>query len=185
MGVFVFVWRSGDGHLGLRGQVLHPGRQIGQGTLSALPLARCGLCAGHRTPLAFWRRWETVTRKDVPHRLVADHRAQIGVGPHNAGIAPGAILPCEADHQRFELLVDGGTAWRLVLLRAATLLGDQCAVPGADGGGCDHGGDVCQRLLPQLFPDLGPGLALGIASLYTPCDLLTQEAILGHEVLVA
>src|SRR5713101_8617306 len=115
-----------------------------------------------RGHLAFWRRWDTVTLEDVPHRLVADRIAQVGEGAHDAVVAPGAILPCYADNQRFELLVDFGTAWRLALLRAVKLLSDQFAVPGEDGGGFDNGGDLRQRLLPQLFPDLGQGLALCI-----------------------
>jgi hypothetical protein len=68
-----------------------------------------------------------------------------------------------ADNERFERLADLRTTWGLPLLGAVQLLGDQCAVPGTNRVGFDRGGDFRSRLLPQLFPDLGQGLGLGIA----------------------
>ena len=56
--------------------------------------------------------------EDVAHGLVTDGVAQVGEGPNDPVIAPGAILPGHAGNQRFELLVDFGTAWRLLLLGA-------------------------------------------------------------------
>ena len=78
--------------------------------------------------------------QDVAYRLRTDCQAQVGQSADDAVIAPGAILPGHADNQRFELLVDFGTAWRLPRLGAVKLLGDQFAVPGQDGVGFD---DCC------------------------------------------
>src|SRR5215468_809823 len=53
---------------------------------------------------------------------------------HRTTVWCGAtILPSDADNQRFQLLVDGRTAWRLPLLRTIKLFGDQFAMPGEDG----------------------------------------------------
>ena len=48
----------------------------------------------------------------------------MGEGTDNAIIPPRAILPRHTDDQRFQLLIDFGTAWRLSLLGAVKLLCD-------------------------------------------------------------
>jgi hypothetical protein len=92
--------------------------------------------------------------EDVAHRLRTDRQAQVGQGADDPVIAPGAILLGDADNQRFELLGDFGAAWRLPLLGAIKLLGDQCAVPAEDRIGLDNGGDFRQRLLTELMANL-------------------------------
>jgi hypothetical protein len=46
-------------------------------------------------------------------------------------------------------------------------------------------GDFLQSLLPQLLADLCQGLALAVTQPGAPCDLVAQDAILRHQVLVA
>src|SRR5881296_2182315 len=75
--------------------------------------------------------------EDVAHGLRTDCQAQVGQGADDPVIAPGAILLGDADNQRFELLGDCGTAWRLPLLGAIELLCDQCAVPAKNRLGFD------------------------------------------------
>src|SRR6266851_1200090 len=79
----------------------------------------------------------------------------------------------------------GRTPWGLALLGAVKLLCDQCAMPGEDGVRFDDFRHFRQRLLPQLLADLGEGLALAIAQAYTTFDLVAQDAIFGHQVLIA
>jgi hypothetical protein len=96
--------------------------------------------------------------EDVAHRLSTDCQPQVGQGADDPVIAPGAILPSYADNQRFELLVDGGTAWRRPLLGAIKLLGDQFAVPAEDRSGLDDGGD--SRCFQSIVSPLGFAIPL-------------------------
>jgi hypothetical protein len=61
----------------------------------------------------------------------------------------------------------------------------ELAMPTENGLGFDDRGDFLQGLLPQLLTDLGEGLALAIRSAHTARDLVAQDAIFGHQVLVA
>ena len=65
---------------------------------------------GGRLPL--WSRGDAMPLQDIADRLVADSVPKIGQGTDDPVIAPGAIRLGDADNQRFELLVDRGTAWR-------------------------------------------------------------------------
>jgi hypothetical protein len=42
-----------------------------------------------------------------------------------------------------------------------------------------------QRLLAQLLADLGQGFALAVSQPHTARNLMTQDAILCHQILVA
>ena len=44
-------------------------------------------------------------------------------------VAPGAMLPRQADHQGLELLANSGTPWSLTLLGTITLLGHELPMP--------------------------------------------------------
>ena len=57
-------------------------------------------------------------------------------------------------------------------------------MPGQDGVGFDNAGHLRQRLLPELYADLGEGLTFPITQPDTPLELLTQDAILCDQVLV-
>jgi hypothetical protein len=57
-------------------------------------------------------------------------------------------------------------------------------VPAENRVGFDDIGDFLQGLLPQLLADLGEGFALAIAQPHTPLDLVTQQTILRHQILV-
>ena len=58
-------------------------------------------------------------------------------------------------------------------------------MPSEDGVRFDDCRHFRQRLPPQLLAYLGQGLALASAQAYTTFDLVAQQAIFGHEVLVA
>ena len=123
--------------------------------------------------------------QDVAHGLVTDGVAQVGQGADDPIIAPGAILLRHAHHQRLQLLVDRGTARGLALLGAVKLLRHEFAVPAENRVGLDDRGHFLQGLLAQLLADLGQGLALAVAQPDTPLDLMAEDAIFGHQVLVA
>ncbi len=69
-------------------------------------------------------------------------------------------------------------------MRAIKLLGDQFAVPAEDGVRFDDRGDVCQGFLAQLVADLRQGLALAITQPYTALELIAEQAIFGHQILM-
>jgi hypothetical protein len=81
--------------------------------------------------------------------------------------------------------VDFGTAWRLPLLGAVELLGDQCAVPAEHRLGLDDLGHALEGLLAQLLANLSQGFSLAITQAYATFDLVAQDVIFGHEVLIA
>src|SRR5882724_2968685 len=82
-----------------------------------------------RGRLTFWSWWDAVALENVTYGLITHGVSQVGQGTHDAIIAPRAIVPGHTDNQGFQLRVDFGTAGRLPLLGAVTLLGDQFAVP--------------------------------------------------------
>jgi len=55
--------------------------------------------------------------EDVAHGLVTDGVAQVGEGPDDPVIAPGAILLGHTDHQVLDLLINTRTAYGLKELR--------------------------------------------------------------------
>jgi hypothetical protein len=82
-----------------------------------------------RGGLALWRWEEAMAFQDVAHGLVTDGIPEVGQSSDDPVVAPRAILLRDAHHQGFQLLVNLRPPHRLTLLRAITLLGDQCAVP--------------------------------------------------------
>ena len=76
-------------------------------------------------------------------------------------------------------------SWPLSLLRAVKLLGNKFPVPGKNRVGFDNRRHLLQRLLAQLLADFGERLALAVVELDAPFDLLAQDAILCHQVLIA
>ena len=75
---------------------------------------------------------------------------EIGQGPHNAIIAPRAVLLCHTHHQGLQPVVDRGAAPSLALLGAIKLLGREFAVPAENRIGCDNLGDFFQACLPSF-----------------------------------
>jgi hypothetical protein len=105
-------------------------------------------------------------------------------GPNSPIIAPGAILSSQTHDQSFQVCVDLGAAWGLPLWRAVKLLGDELAVPGENRVRLDQARHLLQRLLPQFLAELGQRLTLPLAQPDAPCDLVAQNAIFHHQVLV-
>jgi hypothetical protein len=58
-------------------------------------------------------------------------------------------------------------------------------VPSQNGIGLGNRRHLCQRLLPQLLPQLSKGAAITIRQLHATADLLAQDAILGAQVRIA
>jgi hypothetical protein len=146
------------------------------------------MCADELFPrrgcLPFWGRWDTVPLQDVAHRLVAERVAQVRQGADDSVVAPGAILLCQAYHQRLQLWINPRTPWSLPLRGAVKFLGDQPAMPAENGIGLDDRGHFLQGLLPQLLADGGQRRAFAIRQPHTACDLVAQDAILRHQVFV-
>jgi hypothetical protein len=70
-------------------------------------------------------------------------------------------------------------------LGAVKLLGDQLAVPAENRVGFDDLRHFLQGLLPQLLAQLGQGFALAVTQAYATFDLVAQDGIFGHGVLIA
>jgi hypothetical protein len=69
-------------------------------------------------------------------------------------------------------------------LGAVKLLGHERAVPAENRVGLDDLRHFLQSLLSQPLADLGQGLALAVTQPHAPFDLIAQDAILRHQVLV-
>ena len=94
-------------------------------------------------------------------------------------------MPLRSAEEVFNRLVDAGTANRLRQLGRVHLLVDNRAVPGEDGGRRGNGGNLCEDLLAQLHTNLSEFLALIIDQPHTTIDLVTQEAILSDQRVIA
>jgi hypothetical protein len=136
-------------------------------------------------PLTLRGGEDAMALEDIAHRLVADRVSQMVQGALNAVIAPRAVLSCHADHQGFNRFVDAGTSNGLVWLGGVHLLVGERAVPGKDSIRPGHGGDCFQRLLAQLGAKLSEFLALAVSQLHVTVDLVAQDAIFCHEIVIA
>ena len=134
--------------------------------------------------LALWRWCDAMALEDSAHGLGPDCVAQIGQCPHEAIVAPGAMLPHHAHHQGLDLLVGHGAARRRALRGPVTLLRHAFAVPAEPGVGLDDRGDFRQGVLPQLLAHLGEGLALAVVQPEAPLDLAASHAVLCRQGLV-
>src|SRR5215475_2057829 len=141
------------------------------------------LPGGRRLPLG--SRRDAMALEDVAHRLVADRQAQVGQGADNPVTAPGAILLGYTHDQGLQFWIDRGASRRLALRRAVTLLSHKPAVPGENGVRFDDGGDFLQGLLAELLAHLSQGLPLAVTQPNASWDLMTQDTILCHQVLIA
>jgi hypothetical protein len=110
--------------------------------------------------------------EDVAHGLVTDGVAQVGEGPNDPVIAPGAIRLGHTDHQVLDLLVNTRTAYGLKDLRGVNRLVSTLTVPGEDGFRLGNGGNLSQGLLPQFGAKLSEFLTLAVGQLYTAVDLV-------------
>jgi hypothetical protein len=71
-----------------------------------------------------------------------------------------------------------------VELRAVKLLRHKRAMPAENCIALDKRGHVLQRLLPQLLANLSQGLPLAITQPNASWELITQNTILRHQVLI-
>jgi hypothetical protein len=126
-----------------------------------------------------------MTLEDIAHGLVTYSVSQVGQSANDPVVASGAMLPRHAHHQGLDLLVDRGAARCLALLGAVTFLGHQRAVPAEDRVRFDDLGHFRQRVLAQLLAHLSQGAALAITQADAAFDLVTQDAIFGHDVRIA
>ena len=85
--------------------------------------------------------------ENVPHGLIADCITQMPQRPHNAVIAPRAILLGETHDQGLEFWIDWGASKRLALLGTVKRLRDEFPMPGQNRLRLDDHSDVRQRLL--------------------------------------
>jgi hypothetical protein len=132
----------------------------------------------------FRSRWDAMALQDVAYGLVSDRVAQVRQGTNDPVIAPGAVLLGHADDQRFQLRISRGTPWGLTLGGAIKLLGYELAVPSQDRIRFDDGGHGFQGFFPQLSTNLGQGYAFAIRQPHTALELVAQDTILCHQILV-
>src|SRR4029453_9389074 len=93
--------------------------------------------------------------EDVPDRLVTEGVPQIGQGAGNPVISPGAILLGQPYDERLPSRGRPRPSGIPPVPGPVTLLGDELAVPGEDRLRPDDGGDLLQRLPPELLPKRG------------------------------
>src|SRR5205807_2966473 len=77
-----------------------------------------------------------------------------------------------------------GAPWGLALCGAVELLGHKFAVPAQNRIGFDNVGDFLQRLLAELLADLCQSLALAVTQSYTSLELIAENTIFSHAVLI-
>src|SRR6266571_8486152 len=135
--------------------------------------------------LALRRGWEAVTLENVAHRLIAERIAEIGQGTHDAVIAPRAVLPGHPHHQVFNLWVNAGTAGRWTGLGTITLRSSKLAIPGEDRVCLSHCRNLFKRLPAQVLANRSKLFAIAVREQQAPSDLLTEEAILRQQILIA
>jgi hypothetical protein len=122
--------------------------------------------------------------ENVPYRLVTDGIAHVFQRPDDAVVPPGAVLLGQPYHWRLQLRIDSGAPWRLALSRAIEFLHYELPVPGYDGLRFNDAGHLLKGLFTQPPANLGQGLAFPVAQSYTPLNLLTQDAVFHHQILV-
>src|SRR5262249_6579368 len=130
-------------------------------------------------------RRDTMALQDVPHGLVTDGVPEGRQGADDPVITPGAILVGHADDQRLQLRVDRGATWSLTLRRAVKLLRHELLVPAKNRVWLDDRGDSLEGLLAQLLTNGSQGRTFAIRQPHTACDLVTEDTILRHQVLIA
>ena len=78
-----------------------------------------------------------------------------------------------------------GPAYTLGGLRGVSLLVSELAVPGEDRLRLGNRGDFLQGLLTQLGTKLSKFPALVVSQLYATVNLMAQDAILCHQIVIA
>jgi hypothetical protein len=71
------------------------------------------------------------------------------------------------------------------LFRAIEFLSDELAMPGENRIGLDDVGYFLQSVLTQLLSELSQSLAFGVGEPHAPLNLMAQDAIFSHEILVS
>jgi hypothetical protein len=135
--------------------------------------------------LALRRGWKAVTLENVAHRLIAERIAKIGQGPHDAVIAPRAVLPGHPHHQVFNLWVNTGTAGRCTGLGTITLRSSELAIPGEDRVCLGHCRNRFKRLPTRVLANRSKRFAIAVREQQAPSDLLAEEMILRQQILIA
>src|SRR5947208_16317073 len=128
--------------------------------------------------LTLWSWGEAMPLQNVAHGLGTDRVPEVGQGAHDPVVAPGAILPRHAHHQRLQFLVNRGTPWGLALLGAVKLLGHELTVPAKNRIGLDDLRDFLESLLAELLADARQGLTFAVTQPDAPLDLVAYDAIL-------
>src|SRR6266850_5629556 len=97
-----------------------------------------------RLPLRSRRK--AMALENVAHGLVTDGVPEVGQSADDPVVAPGTILPRQAQHQRLQLQVERRAPWYPALLGAVEFLRDECAVPGENRVGLDNSSYFLQGL---------------------------------------
>src|SRR5712691_6156543 len=130
-------------------------------------------------------RWDAVVFENVPYRLVTDGIAQIDQRPHDAVVAPRAILSGHPYHQGFERLVNPRTANWPVWLGGVNQLIDERAVPGENRVRRGNRRALFQGLLAQLLANFGKFFAIAVRQLPATAHLLAEDTVLRCKVCMA
>ena len=90
------------------------------------------------------RRAQVCGGQDAADGASADVVTEAGELALDAAVSPARVLPCQPDDELTEHAVDARTTRPA---RVGPLLGEQAAVPGQEGGGCDE--SVSAQLVGQ------------------------------------
>ena len=107
-------------------------------------------------------------------------RGEIGQGSNDAVVSPPGILSGEAHDEGFQFRCDAGPAWGGAELRAVKFAGNEPPVPGEDGIGFGHTGDLLKRIPTEPFADFSEGRSFGIRKAHTGGKVSAEDAILGR-----
>lgn len=123
--------------------------------------------------------------QDVPDGLVADLLTEVANGTCDAVVPPIAVFRGQSDNEALELWTDPWATRIRSLFRAIELPGDQPPVSGQDRVRTHDGGDLRQRLAPESLADLREVPSFAVAQRQRPGELVPQNAVLRHEILVS
>ena len=96
-----------------------------------------------------------------------------------------SLFRCDAYNQLLDSIVDTWSPWIRAILGTIELPRDKLAVPSEDRLRSYDTRHLFERSLAEPFPDLGQGSALTVSQAQTTPEPIPQNAILGHEVLIA
>ena len=138
----------------------------------------------HRSP-ALGRGPDVVSFQNIGHGLVAHFVPQITQRTHNPPISPSAILSGQLQDQFFDLIARRAAFAAWPILRAVEFFGDPPAVPPKNRFRSHDLRHLFQRFASQSFGGQSQADAFGISEPNSPLNLVAQNSVFGHQILIS